>query len=133
MEAAIASLATLQRNRSVDDVDQWQEPHTLCGLVDNTQCVKLFYFVLWFLFIKSTHCGGGQICTKLPFALDWQPRTDLGQSTLPGRFVSRVSWLTPLYSYPFNDDEAAQRMFVLTLLANHGVRMRKEDRKGTLF
>ena len=35
-------------------------------------------------------------------------------------------------SYPFNNDEAAKRMFVLTLLANHGVRMRKEDRKGIL-
>lgn len=35
-------------------------------------------------------------------------------------------------SYPFNNDEAAKRMFVLTLLANHGVRMRKEDRRGIL-
>ena len=35
--------------------------------------------------------------------------------------------------YPFNDDEGAKRMFVLTLLANHGVRMRREDRKGIFF
>lgn len=38
-----------------------------------------------------------------------------------------------VYRYPFNDDEAAKRLFVLTLLANHGVRMRKEHRKGFLF
>ena len=36
-------------------------------------------------------------------------------------------------SYPFNDDEPAKRMFVLTLFANHGVRMRQEDRKGIFF
>ena len=47
----------------------------------------------------------------------------------------RIKWIFANIScsYPFNDDESAKRMFVLTLLANHGVRMRQGDRKGIFF
>lgn len=35
--------------------------------------------------------------------------------------------------YPFKDDDQARRMFALVLGASHGVRMRKEDRKGFFY